>query len=318
MTPVRAAIAAVLAAIMLFAGSFVVARVSGREFTDFVEVLLAGWAPGLLCFLAAVGAVFLGGIAILTAFLAFIAREEEDSGPFRRRGFPKSAPILFIALSLALVWVALRCTSAPVSQTPIAMPVEPAAAPAEDIDVALDGGEPLPAVVPQGESYLFGEADFYWGYKDPLVRGRAASWLSAERPFSDDAEEAYLCGKAWVAVTGSASEEGPADRNAERARVRAIAAREAARRWLARHPDCGETFVFAIDLGQHAGGAADDTGAATAFQRQVLVISRARYDGEALTAEAARNELAALIDNPARRADWLGGRRFPAEPVILP
>jgi hypothetical protein len=141
--------------------------------------------------------------------------------------------------------------------------------------------------------------------------------MTRERPFTDETSASLLCGKAWVAVTGSASEEGPADRNAERSRLRAAAAAEAARRWIARHPDCGATHIFGVDLGQHAAGSPDETGAATAYQRRVLILSRLRQDGETLTVEAARTELAGHLANPATREAALGGRRFPAEPAIL-
>lgn len=318
MTPVRAVFAAVLAAIMLVAGALIVARVSGREAADFVEVLLAGWAPGLWCFLAAAGAVALGASAVLTAFLAFIEREEPDDGPFRRRGFPKGAPILLVALSLALVWYALRCASAPAPEAPIAVAVEPDAPPAEDIDEELAGGEPIDALDLQGASYLFGETQFDWGFKDPLIRSGRPVWMSPVRPFTDETAASLLCGKAWVAVTGSASEEGPADRNAARSRVRAAAAADAARQWLSRHPECGETIVFGVDLGQHAAGTPDDTGAATANQRRVLTASRLRSDGEPLSAGAARADLEALLADPSQRTALYAGRRFQAEPAILP
>ncbi|MDZ7629564.1 MAG: hypothetical protein U5J99_14280 [Parvularculaceae bacterium] len=318
MTPVRAVLAAVLAAIMLFAGSFLVARLSGRAVADFVEVLLGGWAPSLWCFLAAALAAAFGALAVLAAFLAFIAPDEEDDGPFRRRGFPKAAPILLIIVSLALVWFALRCAKEPKADAPIAVAIEPEAPPAEDIEEALDGGEALVVLDTQGPRYFFSETDFAWGFKDPIIRSGGHFWMSTERPFADETARALLCGKSWVAVTGSASEEGPGDRNAERSRLRAIAAVEAARRWVGRHPECGETAVFGVDLGQHAGLSADDTGATTAYQRRVMVIARDRNTGEGQDLSAAREELSGLLGDPAKRAQLYAGREFPAEPVILP
>lgn len=317
MTPVRAVLAAVLAAVMLLAGALIVARTGGREAADLVEILLAGPGAGLWCFLSAAGAFLVGGLGVIAGFLAFIAPEEVDDGPFRRRGFPKSAPILLIIASLALVWFALRCAGAPEPESPIAVAVEPEAPPADDLDGELEGGDPIPEVVDQGPIVSYGDADFDWTFKDPLIRADGHQWMTRDRPFTDDSAETSLCGMAWVAVTGSASEEGPAGRNAERSRLRALAAAEAARGWIARHPDCGETFVFAVDLGQHAAGAPDETGAATAYQRRVLVMSRSRRDGETLTPEAARAEIAGWLGDPASRALLLGGRRFPAEPVIL-
>lgn len=317
MTPVRAVLAAVLAAIMLVAGALIVARTSGREAADFVEVLLGGWAPGLWCFLAAAGAAALGGVAVIAAFLAFIEREEPDEGPFRRRGFPKSAPILLIAMSLALVWFALRCASAPETEAPIAVAVEPEAPPTEDIEEELAGGEPVDAPAP---TVTAAPTRFSWAYQNPLIRrdGRAV-WLSGEGPFTDDQESrALLCGKAWIAVSGSSSEEGPAARNAIRSLLRARAADNAASGWIQSHPDCPAGPLFAVDFGQHAPVSGDASGAATAYQRQVYVISRAAAAGEYLNEDAARAELAAFLADPASRAQLFGGRRFTAEPVILP
>lgn len=317
MTPVRAFAAAFLAAVMVVAGALIVARSLGREGSDLFEVFLAGPAAGPLCFLAAAGAILFAAGGVLTAFLAFIEREEPDDGPFRRRGFPKSLPLVLIILSLALVWVALRCASAPATDAPVAVAVEPEAPPAEDLEAELVGGDPVPEIVGAAPVVAYSETDFDWAFRDPLIRVDGARWMSRNRPFTDETSRDALCGKAWVAVTGSASEEGPAERNAERARLRATAAAVAARGWIARHPDCGETVVFGVDLGQHAASVADETGAATAYQRRVLVMARERRDGETLTAEAARAELAGYLGDPASRALFLGGRRFPAEPVIL-
>jgi hypothetical protein len=319
MTPVRAIAAAFLAAVMVVAGALIVARAVDRQAADLFEVLLAGPAPGLLCFLAAAGAVLFGALGVLTAFLAFIAREEpeDDDRRFRRRGFPKSLPLILIILSLALVWVALRCARAPAPAAPIAVAVEPRAPAPNDLDDALEGAGPVPEAPDIGSVVTFEETDFDWAFKDPLIRESGAVWVSRRMPFADDASGRALCGKAWVAVTGSASEEGPVDRNTARSRLRAAAAAKAAKAWLGRHAECGATFVFGIDLGQHAAGVADESGAATAYQRRVLVMARERRDGEMLTADAARTELAAQIADPAARALLLGGRRFPADPVII-
>ncbi len=316
MTPVRAVLAAVLAAIMLVAGALIVAQASGRGAADFVEVLLAGWAPGPWCFIAAAGAVALGAAGVLTAFLAFIAPEEPDGGPFRRRGFPKGAPIVLLALSLALVFVALRCAGAPAPEPPIAVAVAPDAPPADDIEAALAGGAPA-APAPAVEAAPTG---FSWTYKNPLIRGDGAGdWAGGERPFTDDREaRALLCSKAWIAVTGSASEEGPAARNALRSRLRAHAADRAASDWIKRHPDCSVGALFAVDFGQHAPVAGEASGAATAYQRQVYVIARAAIPGEYVNEEAARAELSAYLADPASQAQLFGGRRFLSEPVILP
>lgn len=314
MTPVRAFAAAILAAIMVVAGALIVARAAGREAADLLEVLFAGPAPGLLCFLAAAGAVLFGAGGVLAAFLGFIAREDEDdeNRRYRRRGFPKSLPLILIILSLTLVWFALRCAPAPTPEAPVAVAVEPEAPPAEDLDAALEGGAPAP---PPGPSAQAAPTGFSWSYQNPLVGDDVAVWAVREGPFTDDREaHALLCGKAWIAVTGSASEEGPAARNALRSRYRARAAESAAQSWIQSQSDCVAGALFAVDLGQHAPARA----ASTAYQRQVLVISRARREGELADARSARLELAAYLADPATRAELYAGRRFLAEPVILP
>ncbi len=318
MTPVRAIAAAIFAAIMVVAGTLIVARTAGREATDLFEILFGGPSPGLLCFLAAAGAALFGAGGVLTAFLAFIAREESDDSPYRRRGFPKSLPLLLIILTLALVWFVLRCAPTAAPETPVAVAVELEATPGDDVEELLEGADPVPEIVDEGPFVAFGETRFDWTFKDPLISRRGPVWMANNRPFTDESDAALLCGKAWVAVTGSASEEGPADRNAARSRLRASAAADAARRWAARHPDCGETFVFGVDLGQHAATSPDDTGAATAYQRRVLVIARTRTAEEFLDAETARAELTAILADPIKRSVFLGARRFPSPPVILP
>jgi hypothetical protein len=312
MTPVRAALAAFLAAVMLLAGVMIVARAAGRDAADLFEVLLAGPGPGLSCFLAALGALVLGGLGVIAAFLAFIAQEEPDDGPFRRRGFPKSAPIVLIALALGLAWFALQCASAPAPDAPVAVAMEPEAPPVEELEIALAGGDPAPPPV------IAAAADFSWSYQNPLIRRGAGLWAAGETPFTDNDEaRRLLCGKAWIAVSGSASEEGPADRNAIRSRLRALAAAEAARRAVKSLPDCVAGPLLAVDLGQHEAGASSGGGEATAYQRQLLVITRARNGDEVVDEAAARAELSAFLADPANRAALLAGRRFPAEPVIL-
>jgi hypothetical protein len=213
-------------------------------------------------------------------------------------------------IALGLVFVALRCAVAPEQEAPVAVAVEPEAPPADDREEDLGGDEPVVAA----------STGFSWSYKNPLIRGDGAGvWTQREGPFLDDNEaRSLLCGKAWVAVTGSASEEGPAHRNAIRSLLRALAADQAAGAWIQGHADCVVGPLFAVDLGQHKAGTAGADGASTAYQRQVLVMSRTRHGEEFITAAAARAELAAFLADPATRAALLGGRQFPAEPVILP
>lgn len=321
MTPVRAVLAATLAVVMVVAGSLIVARTSGREAGDLLEILLAGPAAGLWCFLAAAGALAVGAAGVLTAFLAFIAREEEDAGPFRRRGFPKAAPIILILLALGLVWLALRCAGARETKAPVAVALEPEAPLTADLDGVLEGGDPIGTPAPAEARLFVGETAFIWPYKDPMVEPDGPRWLSNARPFADDRADgdgaSLLCGKAWVAVTSAASEEGPAARNVERARLRTLAAMDAARRYLGRNAACGTPVIFGIDFGQHAPSGRAGGEATTAYQRLIMVIARDARESEALTEDGARAELEAYLADPAAYANLLGGRRFLAGPVVL-
>jgi hypothetical protein len=110
MTPVRALFAGLIAAILFAAGLFIATNFAGGRPHDLAPLLLTGREPfDLLCFLAAWGALLGGALGVLTAFLAFIAPDEDDDPRFPRRGFPKSAPPILIVIGLALAYVALRC-----------------------------------------------------------------------------------------------------------------------------------------------------------------------------------------------------------------
>lgn len=316
MTPVRALIAGILALVMLGAGLFIVASIASARPHDLVPLLSPARASSdLVCFLAAWGALALGALGVVAGFLAFIEREDVDE--IRRRGFPKALPILLIALSLALAWYALRCAAEP-PPAPIDVPVAPA--PKPDAPPPVEPEKPKPDVEVAAPSVAGVASSFEWRFMDPLIRERGPLWTGAEAaPFANESEaRALLCGKAWVAVTGSASEEGPADRNQRRARLRAERAAAAARTFLAGNPQCGETPVFAVSLGQHAPtGAAGGDGSATAYQRQMFVISRARSSaGEVLSRPAARAELAAFLAEGAS-STILSERRFSSAPVLL-
>lgn len=319
MTPLRALVAGLLAAILFGAGLFIVASLAGGRPHELVPLLSPGRSPFVLwCFLAAWGALILGSLGVLAGFLAFIAPEDEDDPRFRRRGFPKSAPIVLIAFALGLAFLALRCADE--DEAPIAI-----AAPPETIETApetpLLGDEettPEPAIAPPPVEV--GASAFQWRYMDPLMREPDGVWARNGMPFSDDDENMrLLCRRAWVAVTGSASEEGPAERNAARARLRTMRAMARAETWLAAHAECGPTVIFGVDLGQHAPtGPIDAGGAASAYQRQILVASRGRSNVEVgLSRSVAESELHAFLAEPANRAALYAGRQFPAEPAII-
>lgn len=316
MTPVRALIAAVLAAVLFGAGLFIVAGLAGARPHDLLPLLSPGRSPfELWCFLGAWGALVFGALGVLTAFLAFLAPEEDDDPRVRRRGFPKGLPLLLVVIALALAFVALRCGVA--GEAPIAVPVAPSPAAALAAPPSVPAAPVQPAGPPPAGVAV---AAFQWRFMDPLMRETGGVWLPDGAPFADDAEnERLLCGKAWVAVSGSASEEGPSERNAARARIRTERAMARAGSWLSQHDECGGTVVLGVDLGQHVTTApVAAEGAATAYQRQILVASRGRAYGEAaLSSAAAEAELAAFLADPANRRAFFGGRTFQRDPVIL-
>lgn len=320
MTPVRALFAGIFAAVLLGAGTFIAANLAGGRPHDLAPLLSLARSPfSFWCILAAWGAIVIGALGVLAAFLAFIAPEEEDDPRYRRRGFPKAAPLALIAIALGLVYFALRCASqAPPPPIAVAVAPEPGPAPAEPPPAAEPNMSAPPAVSVPGA--IADVASFQWRYKDPLFKNGGPLWLGAGEPFPETNETGrLLCNKAWVAVSGSASQEGPPERNAARARLRAERAMTGAAHWLSRHQECGPVVVLGVDLGQHApiAGVAGD-GAASAYQRQILIVSREAASGEpALTVGAASSELSDFLADPARRAAFLAGRVFPAEPQIL-
>src|SRR3990167_696745 len=327
MTPVRAFLASLFTAILFGAGAFIAARLAGGRPHDLLPLLALGGPDfSLWCFLAAWGALLFAGFGVIAAFLAFIAPEDDEDAHFRRHGFPKGAPILLIALALGLVWFAVRCAGI-AAEPPIAAPVEPepaVTAPAPSPETPSP--EAAPAAAPETPPLLAAPqpvaeaASYRWPYMVPLAADGVAEAGGGESPFPDEVENRRLfCGKAWAAVTGSASEEGPAHRNARRALLRTQAAQRAAQSWLDAHQECGPTVVLGVNLGQHAPIAGDNDGAATAYQRQTLVVSRSRAsNGDAISAAAATAELQAFLDDPARREALYAGRIFPAVPQILP
>ncbi len=321
MTPVRALIAGLLAAVIFAAGLFIAANAAEARPHDLVPLLSIGRTPfSVWCFLAAWGAVGFGVLGVLSAFLAFVAPEEEEDPRFRRRGFPKALPPFLIALALGLAYLALACGPKSGDEPPIAVPVPPAPDLGPPSPTKLSGEEdPLPEPPPQIEPVGVAAASFQWRYMDPRVSDGRAFWTGGSEPFADGAEtRALLCGKDWIAVTGSASQEGPAERNAARARRRTERAMKNAASYIYNRDDCGGAHVFGVDLGQHVptGVSLDDAGAATAYQRQVLVASRAR-GGASMSVDAAEADLRAFLSDPAGRAALLAGREFAAEPDII-
>jgi len=317
MTPVRALLAGLFAAILFGAGSFIVASLAdGRPHDLFPILARTAERFSLLCFLAAWGTIVGGALGVVAAFFAFIAPEEDDDPRFMRRGFPKSAAPLLIALGLALMYFALKCAA--VTPLPIAAPVEPTSAP-EPAPAPVSAPADIPAPPQKEIRPVAAETAFSWPYMDPLMRASGTLWSSGAAPFQDEAENRrLLCDAAWVAVTGSSSEEGPEDRNKARSRARTLQAMARADAWLSRHAECGPTIVLGIDLGQHVVVNSAHDPAASAYQRQVLTVARPRRDGgEDVNVATASSELKVYLADPENRRRLLAGRAFATEPRIL-
>jgi hypothetical protein len=321
--PVRSLIAAIVALVILWTGSTLILAQENATYADFLALLqLRQPEASLLCVLAGWGAVIAGAVAVLTAFASFIA--EDDDG-IRRRGFPKGIPIVFALMALALFWGAIRCVTHTAPETVrIAVASEPEPAPEPAVEpqpepLAPPLEEPAPAAPPQTATYA---TALKWQFMYPLVLdGRfvqspenataLTDLFRADDPYSD--VRRMLCGKAWVAFTGSASEEGPAERNERRARVRAELVAAQAKSWLAsRGPDCPRPVILGVDLGQHAPtGVASLDGADTGYQRQVLVAARDRAgESEMISDAAAADELRRFLADTANERALLAGRRF--------
>jgi hypothetical protein len=348
--------AALLAVFVLVAGSIVVAGWRGADLGDVSDHLFRRAAdPSILK--SALAWVWLGlGLAgVAAAFAAFVSVEGDESPnrlPHRR--FPKSAPLLLLAGSLGVLWFlfAPGAASRPAAEarTPAQTPAEqtidaqlagggapdarrpepaledPPAAAAAALDIAAEGPAAVrPAevapVAPASE-----ETALIWTYELPHVRdGDVVISDAVDRdlarllPMDDPGGVVarMMCGKAWLAFAGSASEEGPPDRNAVRSRARAELLAVRAASWLDRHPNCDRPIVLALDLGQHVATGAGDP-RRTAYQRQALLISRVRANpAERLTPARARSELEAFYADAEMRTRLLGARQFRSAPQIF-
>lgn len=205
----------------------------------------------------------------------------------------------------------------------IESPAEAEAEPAP-VDLSRDNEARTPA----GSAIMAQETALVWEYKYPLILGesyvyspRMSEAIAALFPAGDPNGDvrAMLCGKAWVAFTGSASEEGPRERNVKRAQRRAEMVAGAASDWLDAHEDCQRPVILAITLGQHAATTIPlaDGGRSTGYQRQALVASRDRAAGEAVSRASASKELAAYLDSKDGLDALLGGRRYVSAPAIF-
>ncbi|MEM9496035.1 MAG: hypothetical protein AAGA09_08525 [Pseudomonadota bacterium] len=341
---IRALFATTLTAALLAAGAFVMMQAQGATLGDFLSALtLKGGVENgaILCFLLALGAVLGALLALISAFSAF---RELDEDEYDNR-LPYGAAPFFGVIALAFFWFAMGCgggddetldeslagaSAAPALTAPTPEPEPPApvlAAPEPPAPAEPETAD-LPPPAPQVEQYAHAAP---WPYQYPLIRnGRAAAasstaaFLSGLFPDDDPsgAVSALLCNKAWVAVAGATSEEGPAERNVIRARARAALTARRAEDWLSAQTSstCTKPVIIPVTLGQHAPLLANENGTpgATAYQREPAFISRALdADETALSAADARAEVRAFLNDSANRRAILGARRYNQAPALI-
>ncbi len=338
----RALLGVIITTLLLVGGGFLILRHFGASIDDYSDALFFQADENRLrCFFFALGALLSGLFAILSNFPVFADVDEED---IDRDEFPFGAIPFFLIVSLILFAFSLRC-AAPAAveildDATASTPVAPVAAPAEEPvvepEALIEEPEPIadpepvlpPAPPPPPEPTVSDvSAARAWPYKYPLVRDGAHVPSSVDQRFlatvfpSDDPQasvSSLLCGKAWIAVTGASSQEGPALRNETRARLRAELAAAAARQWLdAAPPSCRQPVILGVSLGQHLPTVENgDVGTdATAYQRQVMFVSRARAaDGAPVTGSDAMEELQTFLGSEAGARALLGSRAYHSAP----
>lgn len=321
-SPLRALLAAVAMALLLAIGVALVLNGLKSNFAAFADQLFGRSALAtLLSRFAGWLAVGTGVLAILTAYVGWY--EEPDFDGATRRGFPRYIPAFFFVVTLLLIWLAMSLMAKSVAS--VTPPATPAAEPAPEEPLELDGGDPLP--VPQVAAVAL---PVRYTYQYPLITTQGAQGeaftkrdLALAFPLqdTDGRVRALLCGKAWVALAGSASQEGDRDRNEARAHLRAQLAIGRARVWLAAHADdCPAPALIGLDLGQHAAvlPAPSADGADTKDQRPLIIITRALSTGEVAAAPAdAVAEARAFYATSAGRAAILGERRYLREAAFF-
>jgi len=328
-TPVRAFIVAIVALAALAAAMAFVAGMRGSDLGGVFSLALMRFdGASLLCLLAVWGALLAGALSVIAFYGAF--SEEEDR--YARRRFPKVLPPLLFIVSLGLLWLAFACASRQPAPEPQPVRIEKiveaplAEDPPAPLDVPMEAVEPVAETPPPEVTAR--ALPMRWIYAEPLVFNgdwraspEAKHQLAELFPFTDPdgSVKALLCGKAWVALAGAASQEGPAGRNDRRARLRAELAAGAAEQWLdAQGPDCARPILLGLDLGQHEASLVAPDPSQSAGQRQALIVSRALATAdEYVTADRAVSEMTAFYADPAGRAALLGARRYLRDPVVF-
>jgi len=335
----RAGLAAFITAALWLAGAaFMLDLQSVGPGAYFSSLFFQHGAQDLRCFLLAAGALLAGGFAIVSSITAFRDSDDDDDD-----AFPFGAIPFFLVASLGFFWFAIDCVATkPIDEPDMLQKMidaSPAAfdslAPVEPellsnletpIDISAPVAEdrsPAPEVnaLPNAAS---------WPYQYPLIRNNGYLPSSATDAFlanlfpaddRDGAMRALLCGKAWVAISGASSQEGPALRNRLRSHFRAELAALNALDWLNVRPDdCRPPAVLALDLGQHLSTVTNVPagGGATGYQRQVLIVSRQlALDESALDPADALSELQAFLSEPENRVALLGKRRYHQAPLAF-
>lgn len=326
----RAVVAALVCLALLVLAARLIAAFHNAGLADLLAIL-AFSGGAFWCALAAWAAIPAAFLTIIAAFAAFADSQDEEER--RRSSGAIGAAAFFFLLAGGLTWLAFACAnqaSEPAAPAPAAVfepePVTEPEPPPPVVKEPEPRPEPVAAPPPAPKPEVYA-APIYWEYMYPLMLNgdyrRSPSMIARlDRLFplddSDGATRALLCGKAWVAIAGAASQEGPRARNERRARVRAELALAAADRWLDAHAeDCRRPALVGLDLGQHAAtlDAPRMDGSDTAWQRQILIVTRAARPGETLSAAEALAELRAFYDDPAGRAALLAGRVY-ARPAV--
>ncbi|GAB4517797.1 MAG: hypothetical protein Kow00133_02420 [Amphiplicatus sp.] len=324
----RAVIAALVCLALLVLAARLIAGFHDAGLVDLLAIL--AFAGGSFwCALAAWAAIPAAFLAIVAVFAGFADSQDEEEP--RRTGGSIGAAAFFFLLAVGLIWLAFACakrapeTAAPPPAPAAAFEPEPVSEPEPPPAEEEPEPEPEPLAAPTPEVYA---APIYWEYMYPLILDgdyrRSPSMiarLDGLFPLDDPdgATRALLCGKAWVAIAGAASQEGPRARNERRARVRAELALAAAERWLDAHTEnCRRPALVGLDLGQHAAtvDAPRMDGTDTAWQRQILIVTRAAAPDEAGGEAEALAELRAFYDDPAGRTALLAGRVY-ARPAVF-
>ncbi len=334
----RAGLAAIITAVLWLAGAaFMLNLTAAGPGAYFSSLFFQNEAQGLRCFLLAASALLAGGFAIVSSITAFRDSEDDDDD-----AFPFGAIPFFLVASLGFFWFAIDCAAtkpidapdmlqkmidASPAPDPLA-PVEPE--PQSNLETPIDVPVPVAEDRPPAPEVNALPNAASWPYQYPLIRNsgylssRATdAFLTSLFPADDrdGAMRALLCGKAWVAVSGASSQEGPALRNRLRAHFRAELAALNAQAWLNAQPDsCRPPAVLALDLGQHMSTVANASagGGATGYQRQVFIVSRRLTpDESALEPADALSELQAFLSEPENRAALLGERRYHWAPLAF-